>query len=204
MHKNFKYLSNLVKSNHIDSDEKELIFQLFSPSIIFLILLIMIILYGIIHLIPELKNTISIKYFILMTFIPMFIYIWSWNSIHTKYHNREVSLENQMSYNIIPFFKPDTNSRIYKYLYKYHTLHHLNKGKNKGNYNIVCPLFDYIFNTYNSKVDNKLHFLENKPKTKQEEWLYNNQVFDIRIQNNNIIEYKLENSDTWLTLPFDI
>jgi hypothetical protein len=65
-------------------------------------------------------------------------------------------------------------------------------------------MFDHIFNTYNSKVDNSLYFSENKPKTKQEEWLYNNQVFDIRIQDNNIIEYKLEDCDSWLIFPFDI
>jgi hypothetical protein len=164
----------------------------------------MLIFYRIFNLFPELKNIISTKYFILMSFLPIFIYIWSWNSIHTKYHDREISLKNQMSYNIIPFFKPDTSSFIYKYLYKYHTIHHLNKGKYKSNYNIICPLFDYIFNTYNSKVDNRLHFSENKPKTKQEEWLYNNQVFEIRIQNNNIIEYKLEDCDSWLIFPFDI
>ena len=124
--------------------------------------------------------------------------------MHTKYHFSEIPLKDQICYNIIPFFKPDTNSRIYKFFYSYHILHHLNKGKNKENYNIICPLFDHIFNTYKSRVDNRSLFLENKPKNKQEEWLYNNQVFDIRIQEDNIIEYKLENNKTLLCFPFDI
>lgn len=219
MHQNNKigkYLYNITKSAHIEhhkqtnldqnnnGNEKELVFQLFQPNIIFIILLLMIIFYGIWHLIPEFKKIISIKNLLLIVFISMFIYIWSWNSLHTKYHSRKVSLKNQQKYNLIPFFNPDTNSRIYKYLFSYHTLHHLNKGKYKGNYNILCPLFDNIFNTYKSKVDNTLYFLENKPKTKQEKWLYNNQIFEIRIQENNIIEYKLKNSDSWLIFPFNV
>ena len=159
--------------------------------------------YGIWHLIPSLK-VIPIIHYLLIIISSIFLYIWSWNSIHTRYHSKKISLKNQIKYSIIPFFKPDTNSIIYKYLFKYHTLHHLNKGENKGNYNIICPLFDHVFNTYNSKVDNKLYFSKNKPSTKQEEWLFHNQVFDIRIQENNVIEYKLENKKKWLIFPFDV
>ena len=222
MHKNSKigeYLyDHIIKGGHVEhhqqtylnqkldlENEKEraLIFET-SPYTIFLVFLVLFINYKIYHLIPGLKNVLPIKYFLILIFIIIFVYFWSWNSLHTKYHFKEVSLKNQIKYNIIPFFKPDTNSKIYKFLYKYHTLHHLNKGKSKGNYNVNCPLFDFIFNTYRSKVDNRLHFSVNKPKNPQEEWLYNNQVFDIRIQENNVIEYKLENSDNWLNFPLDV
>lgn len=32
---------------------------------------------------------------------------------------------------------------LYEWLLKNHTLHHLQKGENKGNYNIILPGFDY-------------------------------------------------------------
>ena len=220
MHKNIgKYFYNILDNGHIDhhqqtylnqkldlsiEKEEDLVFETLSPHILFLIILVLFINYKIWNIIPGSKEIIPIKYFLILVFIMVFVYNWSWNSLHTKYHFKDVSLKNQIKYNIIPFFKPDTNSKIYKFLYKYHTLHHLNKGKSKGNYNIICPLFDYIFNTYKSKVDNRLHFSVNKPKNKQEEWLYNNQVFEIRIQENNVIEYKLENSDSWLIFPLDV
>ena len=227
MHKNSKigeYLyDNIIKGGHIghhkktylnqkldleneneNEKEKELVFELLSPYTIFIVFLLMIIFNKIYYLIPEFKNVVPIKYFLIINFIIIFVYFWSWNSLHTKYHFKKVSFKNQFKYNIIPFFKPDTNSKIYKFLYKYHTLHHLNKGKCKGNYNIICPFFDYIFKTNKSKVDNRLHFSINKPRNSQEEWLYNNQVFDIRIQENNVIEYKLKNSDSWLTFPLNI
>ena len=33
-------------------------------------------------------------------------------------------------------------------------MHHLVKGQNKGNYNIILPGGDYLLGTYNSCVDN--------------------------------------------------
>jgi len=113
-------------------------------------------------------------------------------------------MSNQISYNLVPYFNPDVNSPIYKYLFTYHSLHHLNKGKSKGNYNIIFPLFDHIFQTYKSRVDNRLHFAENNPNTKQEEWLSKNLVFDIRVFDNNQLRYKLENGNEWVIFPIDI
>lgn len=34
-------------------------------------------------------------------------------------------------------------------------MHHLVKGQNKGNYNIILPGGDYLLGTYNSCVDNR-------------------------------------------------
>jgi hypothetical protein len=185
-------------------NDKELVITIFNPNTIMLISLLIIILLKIRSVIPQLNNVISVNMSVIIILLSVILYVWSWNSIHTRYHNRKVKLIDQIKYSLIPFFDPDTNSYIYKYLFRYHTLHHLNKGESKGNYNTVLPLFDFIFNKYTPKVDNRLHFSKNKPKTKQEEWLYQYQVFDIRILENNKIEYQLENTDEWLTFPSDI
>lgn len=201
-HTNHHKETHLTQQNN--SNEGELVFCIFDPPIILVCVLIIIILLNIRSLIPQLKDTISVKALVIIILLTLLAYILSWNSIHTRYHNRKVKLTDQIKYSLIPFFNPDTNSSIYKYLFRYHTLHHLNKGESKGNYNIILPLFDFVFNTYTSRVDNRLHFSKNQPKTKQEEWLYKNQVFDIRILVNNKIEYKLENTNEWLSFPYDI
>ena len=134
------------------------------------------------------------------------MYVWS--SIHSHYHNRYIKTNkplinkpNITIYSPLPFFIPNESSSIYKYLYWYHTLHHLNKGENKGNYNIIFPLFDFIFGTYKYNVDNTKHFLKNHAKTSQEEWLKQHIIFDIHVDNNNTLEYKDVSSNTWNKLP---
>ena len=41
-------------------------------------------------------------------------------------------------------------------------MHHLNKGKNKCNYNIICPGADFIFGTHRNNIDNT-NFCAQKP-----------------------------------------
>jgi hypothetical protein len=200
-HTNHHRETNLIQET--TSNDKELVITIFNPITILLISLLINTLLNIRLLIPQLKNTISVNTSVISILSTLIIYVWSWNSIHTRYHNHKVNLIDQIKISLIPFFNPDTNSNLYKYYFRYHTLHHLNKGESKGNYNIVLPLFDFIFNTYTPIVDNRLHFSKNKPKTKQEEWLYDNQVFDIRILENNKIEYRLENTNIWLVFPID-
>lgn len=136
-----------------------------------------------------------------------------WNSIHPAFHGAYIKMN--MKYDDEeyiwgpPNFRIDINNPIYKIYYKHHTLHHLNKGKSKGNYNIIQLGFDYFMGTKTHRVDNRLHFLdpENKPKTPQEEWLYDHQVFDIKIGDNNEIFYKeindinSDSNNEWKSLP---
>lgn len=85
-----------------------------------------------------------ILYFILLFFISWFYEIL-WNKIHSKIHKWK------NHYNKNGIFE---NNFYYKFLEKYHMIHHYNKGNNKCNYNIVLPGIDYIMGTYKNCVDN--------------------------------------------------
>ena len=47
-----------------------------------------------------------------------------------------------------------TNNFYLKWMYKNHTIHHLQKGKKKGNFNIIFPGSDVIMGDYRTFVDN--------------------------------------------------
>jgi len=86
------------------------------------------------------------SYFLLLFFIIAWIYEILWNCFHLKYHRWE---DNYNEEGIIE------NNFIYKYLEKYHMIHHYNKDDNKCNYNIILPIMDHIMGTYRGCVDNK-------------------------------------------------
>ena len=92
-------------------------------------------------------------------------YFMLWNTIHPEMH----FIVEQISWKKgIPSQKKYFNFDhfIYKWLLKNHTLHHLQKN-NKGNFNIILPGFDYIFNTYYDKCyDNTDYCLDNKNETR--------------------------------------
>jgi len=184
--------------------EQALVFNLFTLHIIILTTFILIIFSICWYIIPPLHCCIPYDIYIILVVFCILFYYWCWGSIHSAYHSRKITISNQIAYNLVPYFTPDVNSPIYKYLFTYHSLHHLNKGESKGNYNIVCPLFDHIFQTYTPRVDNRLHFSKNLPKTKQEEWLSKHLVFDIRAFDNNQLKYKLESGTEWILFPDDI
>ena len=87
------------------------------------------------------KNEYKVISFIFL--IMSILYYLLWNILHPSYHKYE-GYENN-SYQ---------NSKIYNYLEKYHMIHHLNKGKEKTNFNIILPGIDFLFGTYKGCVDN--------------------------------------------------
>jgi len=159
---------------------------------------------------PDFKNSFSLTCTLFITFLFISIYIWIWSSIHSHYHNvyiecnQKLKFNENIVYSPIRFFVPDEKSSIYKYLYWYHTIHHLTKGESKGNYNIIFPLFDFVFFTYKDTVDNTLHFSKNEPTTPQEIWLNDHKQFQIRVLDNNVIEYKDINTEEWKRFPKNI
>lgn len=86
-----------------------------------------------------------------------------WNIIHPKYHRYNDT------YNENKFIE---NNFIYKYLEKYHMIHHLNKGDNKCNFNIVVPGADFIMGTYRGCVSNKEYCENNKNLSDNDKKLY--------------------------------
>jgi len=158
--------------------------------------------------VPGFKQSFSLTFLVGFIVIVINVYYYTWSSIHSHYHKRYIEvnqpLKNNPSITVhspARFFIPIESSFLYKYLFWYHTLHHLNKNKMKCNYNIICPLFDFIFGNYRSNVDNTLYFSKHTPTSQREEWLKNHMVFDIRVTNHNTLEYRDKGSTEWLILP---
>jgi len=190
--------------------EEGLVFNLLEEEVLILIIIILIFVSLGWYFIPIFKKTFSLTFILLVTLFICYLYTWLWNSIHSSYHGRYIKINQPLTnnpniiiYSPIKFYIPDKSSGSYKYLYWYHTLHHLNKGESKGNYNIICPLFDLVFGTYKNKVDNRKYFSKHEPKTKQEIWLKERLVFDIRVINKNVIEYKDGKTGEWIKMPSD-
>jgi hypothetical protein len=217
----FDYLHINTENSHIDHHletrldqtlpdgyiEEGLVFNILDSEIIFILSFFCASLYLFWFYFPGFKKSISFWVIFAYSIIVSVGYTWTWGSIHSYYHKRYIEANkplknnpNKTVYSPLPFFVPDNTSGLYKYLFWYHTIHHLTKGEYKGNYNIICPLFDFIFGTYKSNVDNSKHFSKNIPQTFRDEWLKNHPVFDIRIVHNTI-EYKVLDTDIWRPLP---
>lgn len=138
------------------------------------------------------------------------LYFWVWNSIHASFHKRYIAINEPLAhsetiYGIFPHFVPNESALYYKLLFKYHILHHLNKGKSKGNFNVLLPFSDFIFGTYTPRVDNTLHFKEHEPRNEQERWLKEHMVFDIYVGDRNDILYKdFDKDGQWRKFPIGI
>ena len=187
-HKNM-YLNQKI---YDDSDLNGLIFNYINLETILITLF-----YGFFAIIlwnyTFIKKSIPIYLILSLIVIIMTLYIWCWGSIHTSYHHifivaNKKQPDGTVVISPLPFFKPNTSSSIYKYLYWYHTIHHLTKGDHKVNYNILFPFADFIFGTYKSNVDNTLYFANRTPVNAQEQWLKEHLVFEIRVLDNNVIE----------------
>jgi len=191
-----------------DFKEEGLVFNIMKISAFILVLITVTSGYLFWLYFPNAKQCLSLPVIVLLSFVVSYGYFYYWNSIHTHYHKHYIEANKPLSknpaitiYSIFPHFIPDETSYLYKYLLWYHTIHHLTKGEDKGNYNIICPLFDFIFGTYKSTVDNTKHFANHSPKTEREEWLKQHISFDIRVLDNNILEYKDKGTSVWNKLP---
>jgi len=98
---------------------------------------------------------------VLTSIVLIICYITLWNTLHSEMH----FIEDELSWEEgIPSQRKyfHFNNSIYKWLLKNHSLHHFQKNK-KGNFNIILPGFDIIFNTfYNYCYDNTEYCKNNK------------------------------------------
>ena len=196
--------TNIDQSLTDDYSEESLVFNFILLENYAILGVVFVLVYLYWRFFPGFKKYSLALVFVFVSFV-YFFYLYLWGSIHSYYHKRYVDSNkpakndpNMIVYCPLKFFKPDEENPVYKYLFWYHTLHHLTKGVDKCNYNIICPLFDFIFGTYKSNVNNTKHFSENNPQNLREEWLKNHLVFDIRVVHNTI-EYK--ESGVWQPLP---
>lgn len=146
-----------VENNGVVHDQEGLYFL--KMDVIFLILIVYI-LY--ISLSKLLINGLSKRHYIIMVIIvtlTIISYYLIWNILHPRYHRFNDSYNEN---GIIE------NNCIYKYLEKYHMLHHFNKGEEKCNFNIILPGADFIMGTYKGCLDNSKLCNSNNKLTKKE------------------------------------
>ena len=110
------------------------------------------------------KNNI-LRNSLIISFITNILYGILWNTLHPVFHDIDLDIPIKEGFPIFNFLKRKHNP-IVIWLYKNHTLHHVIKGKNKGNYNIILPGADFILGTYNSEIDNK-EFCNDKENNKK-------------------------------------
>ena len=92
------------------------------------------------------KNKKIIFYSLTIFAILMLFHILMWNSIHSYMHNEDASKRCKL-YISRDKIKQMRNYGYVKWMINNHVTHHVRKGDNKGNYNIVFPGADYIFGT---------------------------------------------------------
>ena len=146
-----------VENDGVVHDQEGLYFL--KMDVILLILIIFILYFCLSKI---LINGLSKKHYIIMAIVVIFTnlsYYLLWNGLHPMYHRFGDSYNEN---GIIE------NNCIYKYLEKYHMLHHMNKGKDKCNFNIILPGTDFIMGTYKGCVDNSKLCNSNNKLTKKE------------------------------------
>ena len=123
---------------------------------VMLLLSLILILFGIpLKLLMKMDTT---KYILYIIFVSI-LYTILWNNIHIDMHSVIGSINIKEG---IPNFNGFlSRGPIYDYLLRYHTIHHLQKGKTKGNFNIIFPGFDYIFRTNNGFCFDNVEYCEN-------------------------------------------
>ena len=89
------------------------------------------------------------KYILLGGLALAIFYRTMWNTYHRKMHFESEFFEN-------------TNNPYLKWIFTNHSLHHLQKGVLKGNYNILFPGGDHLMGDYRTSVDNTVYCYEDK------------------------------------------
>lgn len=116
--------------------------------------------YIILYLIMNPENKLFfLIYVIFIVLLEGFI----WNNFHNDMHNSDFTIDLFEGFPNSP--KKYSKGFIYRWLWKNHAIHHLQKY-NKGNFNIIYPGFDLFFNTYNNKIDNR-DFCKDNPNDKR-------------------------------------
>ena len=93
--------------------------------------------------------------FIISASVALF-YTFVWNNIHVDMH--KVTDQINITHGVPNCPKMLSKGPVYNYLFKYHAIHHFQKGSSKGNYNIVLPGCDYIMNTHNGFRFNNVEY----------------------------------------------
>ena len=146
-----KYTQHDMSINN--ENDKALFFDIYNYIIFNIIGIIILIPY--IFIIYMFNDISCYNIFILFIIILIFnlIYIYLFNNMHRMTHN-DKDKNNWLH-----------NTSYYKWFDFNHTMHHLRRGDDrKSNFNFNFPFADYLFNTFNTKADNKEHCENNDDK----------------------------------------
>lgn len=124
------------------SPHKGLFFQWFVTLVTFIFY------YSLIICIFKFKH---LKFLFFISILISIIFSFCWNNLHPDMHVSNLRIDIKDGMPNTP--KLLSRGRIYKWLWSNHAIHHLQKGE-KGNFNIIFPGADYIFNTYQGKCFN--------------------------------------------------
>lgn len=74
-----------------------------------------------------------------------------WNSVHTRMHEHKLQIRLVDG---VPSLDgmPRKMGSLYRWMWRNHALHHMQKGGRKGNYNIIVPGFDFLMGTHTGPV----------------------------------------------------
>lgn len=134
-------------------------FEWFESAVMFILILVTF----------KMLTTIKSNYVILAVSITIvLIYCFLWNTIHNKMHYTTKTMSFNQGVPSIILDPSIIQNPIYKFLYINHGIHHLQKGQ-KYNYNIIFPIFDYIFFTkkYGKCYNNVAYCKFNESKDKR-------------------------------------
>jgi hypothetical protein len=94
------------------------------------------------------------------------LYRFGWNYYHKRIH-------------FIDEYSKCLKNPYFNWVFKNHSYHHLQKGKRKGNFNILLPGFDYMVGTNNTCIDNKKYCKKNYNNLSDE----NKKLCDMELNN---------------------
>lgn len=76
-----------------------------------------------------------------------------WNCMHPMLHGKR---QRQLRwYEGIDFIDPEwfETTKLYRWLWKNHVMHHLIPNSKQGNFNVTAPLADHLFGTYHDQTE---------------------------------------------------
>ena len=101
---------------------------------------------------------LNLVFVMIYSFVVISIYVFLWNTWHIDMHDVDDVVDIKTG--IPNFSKAISYGPIYRWLWKNHAIHHMQK-LDKCNFNIIVPGFDFIMQTYNNAFDNRQFCIEN-------------------------------------------
>jgi hypothetical protein len=94
--------------------------------------------------------------------LAVLLFTYTWNCWHSRFHDVDAPVRPGSGTPNRP--ELPTRGPYYCWLWTYHALHHTQKGR-KGNFNIICPGFDWLMGTRLSECYDNVDYCSRTPDT---------------------------------------